>query len=235
MTRPPASTGRPTQRSSTRDGREAKLTAARAEARRTERRHRALIATAAAVVGLGVVGGATALALGSGDGGSARDVGTALPPWPAPADPAAGIRAAGLDASTMEGTATHFHSHLDILVDGNEVPVAPNIGIDISTGAMSELHSHDASGVLHVESPSTGRTYTLGQVFTEWGVRLDATHLGGLTAGDGARLAAYVDGAKVPGDPADVELRPHRQIALVYGSPEDEVSVPSTYTFAPGE
>ncbi len=143
--------------------------------------------------------------------------------------------AAGLDASTMEGTATHFHSHLDILVDGRKVTVPANIGIDTTTGAMSELHSHDTSGVLHVESPSTGKTYTLGQLFTEWGVRLDARHLGGLTAEGTTSLTAWVDGTRVGGDPSDVRLTPHRQFARVYGPTDAKVDVPSTYRFSPGE
>jgi hypothetical protein len=135
----------------------------------------------------------------------------------------------------MEGTANHFHTHLDLLVEGKTVPVPANLGIASSGDAMAELHTHDTSGVLHIEAPTIGKRYTLGQLFTEWNVRLDAAHLGGLSA-DGTRtLSAYVDGKKQTGDPAAIELTPHREIALVYGPASAGVRVPSAYDFPSGE
>jgi hypothetical protein len=68
----------------------------------------------------------------------------------------------------------------------------------------------------------------LGQLFTDWNVRLDATDMGGLKA-DGTRtLTAYVDGKKQTGDAANIELRPHRKIALVYGPANAKMQVLST-------
>ena len=122
--------------------------------------------------------------------------GVALPPWPAPTDPEAGIQAAGLVANPMEGAVQHFHAHLDILVDGQPVVVPAYLGIDQRRGQYAELHTHDDSGILHVESGSTSLTFTLGQLFTEWGVKLDANDLGGLAAGNGKQLRAYVDGQR---------------------------------------
>src|SRR5581483_12176207 len=98
-------------------------------------------------------------------------------------------------AETAERLAHHVHSHLDIFVDGQPKLVPAGLGIVISDPAVhhdvvdgfdeyggisvpcdhaciSPLHTHDVSGVLHTESASDVDN-TLGQLFTEWNVRLD--------------------------------------------------------------
>ncbi|WP_158692874.1 hypothetical protein [Streptomyces roseochromogenus] len=134
----------------------------------------------------------------------------------------------------MEGTAYHFHSHLDVIVDGRPVQVPANLGVDLAARKWSELHTHDASGVIHIEAPAK-RRYVLGQLFNEWDVRLNARQVGGLKAAGGKRLAAYVDGKRVSGNPAAIELTAHREIALVYGAPDIKVKVPSSYAFSLGD
>lgn len=155
----------------------------------------------------------------------------ATPPWPAPQDPEAGAEAAGLEVAPMGGVAQHFHAHLDIFVNGTRVPVPANIGIAPGSG-MSPLHTHDSSGVIHVEAPTQGNRYILGQLFNEWNVRLTDSAIGGLEAQGGKQLVAYVDGKKVTGNPAAIELTPKRQIALVYGPNPEKVDVPSSYDFS---
>lgn len=156
--------------------------------------------------------------------------GTALPPWPAPAAPAEGVGAAGLRAAPSEGTVQHFHVHLDLLVDDRPVTVPANVGIDVVQQAYSEIHTHAETGVVHVEAASADTTFTLGQLFVEWGVRLDRAHLGGLEVGDGHRLWAYVDGRPLSGDPARLRLVDHQEIVLAYGTRPPAV-VPSTFDF----
>ncbi|WP_157570596.1 hypothetical protein [Microtetraspora malaysiensis] len=154
-----------------------------------------------------------------------------MPPWKLPADPVKGAREAGLSVQPMEGAVKHFHSHMDIIVNGKPIPVAADLGISTAEQVMSELHTHDASGVIHIEAFTTDKRYTLGQLFKEWEVRLDSTHLGGLTAGGKNVLRAYVNGDQVHGDPRTIELLPRQEIALVYGPAGERVDVPSTYTF----
>ena len=186
------------------------------------------------VAALGVVAAVTLWPSSSGRPVAAAPraaAGVSLPPWPAPAAPEQGMQAAGLVSNPMEGAVQHFHAHLDILVDGRPVQVPANLGIDQRRGQIAELHTHDTSGILHVESGSATLTFTLGQLFTEWGVKLDADDLGGLHSGDGKQLRAYVDGRQVPGDPAAIQLADHQEIALVYGA-GDPGQVPSSYDFA---
>jgi hypothetical protein len=215
--------------------RRAALEAARAAERRTTRRRQLVLVAVVALVAAVAVVAAVRLwpsparsAVPAGTGAVAS--GAALPPWPAPTDPQAGMQAAGLVSNPMEGAVQHFHAHLDIVDDGHPVEVPANLGIDPHRGLIAELHTHDDSGILHVESGSSTLTFTLGQLFVEWGVRLDADDLGGLHAADGQQLHAYVDGHEVAGDPARIQLANHQEIALVYGTPPAQV--PSTYDFA---
>jgi hypothetical protein len=220
---------------------EARNAAARAAAARAQRRKH-LLARAGIVTGAVAVVAAIAVPVTmavTGGGSDLPDVHAtgreAQPPWPAPAHPLALARDAGLRVNSMEGSVQHYHAHLDILVDGKPATVPGNIGIDTSNGQLAEVHTHDTTGVIHVEAPDKDHRYVLGQVFAEWDVRLDATHLGGLTAGGDKTLRAYVDGEQVKGDPSRIELKPHEEIALVYGPANAKVDVPKSYTFQPGE
>ncbi len=129
---PPKTHGKPAGRPSAK----ARLAAARAAERRRERRNWIItFAVVAVVVAALAVGAAwaiikqnrpkplpTPVAMGSD---------TALPPWPVPADPVAGARAAGLDVRPMEGTAKHFHAHLDIVVNGKPGPANLTPTVDL--------------------------------------------------------------------------------------------------------
>jgi len=136
-----------------------------------------------------------------------------LPPWPAPTDVAARVAAAGLDLGPM-GTAEHYHPHLSITIDGSAAPVPPNIGVDPNTGAMSALHTHEGDGTIHIEADSVGEKFTLGQLFTQWGVALNSTRIGGVRAKAGETVTVTSNGTPVPGDPADLQLEPDQQIEL---------------------
>jgi hypothetical protein len=158
--------------------------------------------------------------------------GTANPSWGAPANASAAVAAAGLPMLGAEGTALHIHAHLDVFVNGSPVPVAALVGIDEAAQKISPLHTHDTTGVIHIESPDAKATFTLGQFFTEWQVPLSASQLGGLNADSTHQLKEYVNGKVRDGDPASLQLAAHDEIALVYGSPP--ASVPSSYQWTNG-
>lgn len=221
---------------------QARNAAARAETARADRRRRLVRGTAIGVAVAAVAAGvAVPLLTGHHSAKAAlphpSSAGrTDSPPWAPPAHPLAAAQAAGLRVNGMEGTAQHYHAHLDIFVDGKPVSVPGNLGIDTTAGKLAELHTHDATGVLHVEAPDTKHRFVLGQLFAEWDVRLDASHLGGLTAAQGGKtLTAYVNGSRVAGDPGQIELEPHEEIALVYGTAGSVPQIPKSYTFPEGE
>ena len=155
------------------------------------------------------------------------------PPWAVPTDAAAAVRAAGLPMLSEEGNVMHIHAHLDVSVDGQPVVVPGGIGIGGSNQGISPLHTHNASGVIHIESP-VNRAYTLGEFFTEWDVSLSPDNVGGLRAGDGKTLRVFVNGAQVTGNPAAVIINAHDEIAVIYGNPQSAGSIPSRYEFPSG-
>ncbi len=155
------------------------------------------------------------------------------PPWDANAGKLQQrLRAIGLPALSQEGQVTHIHQHLDLFVDGEEVAVPDNIGIDPNGGFISPLHTHqDGDGVLHVESPTEER-FSLGQFFGVWGVRLDAKCIGGECAGHAKQLRSWVNGEPVDGDPTRIVLAERQQIVVAYGTQEQMPDpVPATYEF----
>lgn len=153
--------------------------------------------------------------------------------WPAPPDPSARVKAAGLPMLGQEGQVLHIHSHLDVYVDGRPVTVPALIGIDEAQQQISPLHTHDTSGVVHIESP-VKKDFTLGQFMTEWNVPISKDALGPLKTGGGKELHVYVNGREQTGDPAALKLAAHAEIAVVYGSPTDKVKVPTSYNWPDG-
>ncbi len=154
------------------------------------------------------------------------------PPWPAEtANLLARLNAIGLPALTSEGTVLHIHQHLDIIIDGTPVTVPADIGINATAGFLSEIHTHDASGVIHVESP-TNRTFRLGEFFDIWGLRFDSSCIGGECSGGGRTLAVFVNGHRVSGDPRQVILAEHQEIAIIVGTPDQLTNPPSTFDWA---
>jgi hypothetical protein len=161
---------------------------------------------------------------------------TSPPPWPIPADAGPYIAAAGLHAQSTEALQVHYHAHVDIIDDNVAVEVPPYIGFLIQGGqavGLTPLHTHDGSGIVHIES-AADVSFTLGQVFTEWGVRLTSNQIGGLITGNGMVLRVYVDGVPFTGDPATVVLRPHEEIAFWFGAASATPRVPGDYQFPPG-
>lgn len=160
------------------------------------------------MVALVVVGVALATGAGRGPsaspaGAGAATMGTASPasqdlpgiqagpaPWPPDAAGlAARLTAIGLPALTAEGEALHTHQHLDLFVDGQPVPVPADIGINAAAGFLAPTHTHDATGIIHIESPVV-RDFTLGDFFDIWGVRFDGHCVGGACDGNGRTLSS---------------------------------------------
>lgn len=157
--------------------------------------------------------------------------------WP-PDDESLAVRlpSLGLHALSQEQLAYHIHQHLDLYVNGRHVAVPAFIGFVGNAkkrqfSAITELHTHQGDGVIHVES-AQNRPYKLGQFFGEWGVRLTSKCLGNLAASC-KNLKWYVNGKQQHGNPADLVLQPHQEIAITVGKPPSHI--PSSYGFPSGE
>jgi hypothetical protein len=170
--------------------------------------------------------------------------------WPAPPDPLERTVAAGLEPERKEFLIHHVHAHLDVFVDGEPIAVPAGIGINIddpdvhrfqepdgsvSYGGItrcrkpciSPLHTHDGTGILHTES-ATPEPNTLGQFFTEWGVRLSESCVGEYCSPE--PIAFYINGEPYTEDPRAIELTDRKEIAIVIGTPPAEI--PKTADFS---
>jgi len=121
--------------------------------------------------------------------------------WQPPADASAAAAQAGLPMLGQEMLAVHYHAHLDVRIAGQPITVPAGLGIDLARQRISPLHTHDASGVIHIESQAD-IPYTLGQLFTEWGQPLSAHQIGPHRLAPGEVLRVFRNGQPVTGDPA---------------------------------
>ncbi len=126
----------------------------------------------------------------------------------------------GLPAMRREGTTLHTHQHLDLFIHGKTIPVPPQIGINMVSGFISPVHTHDGTGAIHIESAVVNR-YTLGQFFDIWGVRLTPTCIGSYCNAGQKALQVFVNGAAVNSNPREIELVDNQEIVITYGTAKE--------------
>jgi hypothetical protein len=199
-----------------------------------------------AIVALALIAAAVAFVATRGGGGDStaapipnQNQLAGLQTGPAPWNPGLDtlpdrLDAAGVHALTNEGQVLHIHQHLDIFVNGKHVSVPQGVGI-YDGQFLTELHTHDDTGIIHVESPEA-KNFDLGQFFGVWGVRLNGDCVGGyckqVPAGQATPWKVYVNGKPYTGDPARLVLREHQEIVFVIGKPPKQI--PSKYKFPGG-
>jgi hypothetical protein len=132
-----------------------------------------------------------------------------------------------------------------VFVDGQKVTVPAGLGIDTrnpgvhefaddpkgsgatgyggisppcTTACISPLHTHDVTGIIHTES-STREYNTLGQLFTEWNLKLDRSCVATFCEPQ-TKIAISVNGQPYTGgDPRTIPLSNFEEIAIVVGAP----------------
>jgi len=94
------------------------------------------------------------------------------------------------DNMNMNPIIMHIHPQLSVRVDNASIEVPEQIGInptlwndhsldkfgmqsmpEMNMSAMAPLHTHDNSGIIHVES-TVNRNYTLGEFLNIWGLNV---------------------------------------------------------------
>lgn len=68
--------------------------------------------------------------------------------------------------SGHQGLAFHIHADLSVFVDGQQQTIPANTGI--SRTCMAEVHTHDASGYIHIESTDRNAVLTVHDFFKVW-------------------------------------------------------------------
>jgi hypothetical protein len=181
----------------------------------------ALAALALAIVGCGSSGSDPV----PGTTNAGPGLQTSQPPWrPEYAHLAQRIRALGLPPAGTERF--HIHALVRIYVDGILSPVPENIGIDEAKHIETSLHTHDRTGIVHMESTHPHR-FTLGDFFAVWGVKLGPDRVGGLTGLGGDKLHFYLNGRPLS-DPAAHQLRDGDNVVIGYGVDDGFPHNPST-------
>lgn len=121
------------------------------------------------------------------------------------------------DVPTMgDGGSVHLHAALSLYANGERIGVPANIGIDPARPPeeMAGLHTHDDSGLLHVEA---GDDATLGQFFRVWGVPLSSRRLGPYRVDGGKPLRMWVDGRPSRAF-GNLALADGQEIVVAYGA-----------------
>jgi hypothetical protein len=128
----------------------------------------------------------------------------------------------GIQCDREEFSIFHIHAHLDIFVNGQPYAVPESIGIINDRTCLYWMHTHDRSGIIHIEAPQT-RTFTLGQFFDIW----KATVKGVPVTKEPPKV--FVNGKRVNGRVEQVEITSFAEIAVVYG--KEPSAIPSSYDF----
>lgn len=140
----------------------------------------------------------------------------------------------GIECGGMEYSTLHVHPHLAIFIKGVQAQVPRLIGAAPvpPQGCLYWIHTHDATGIIHIESPVLAPTgssgFILGMFFDIWGQPLSRDNVAGFSG----PVTAFVNGQKYDGDLRAIPLISHQQITLEVGAP---VVPPPNYQFPPNE
>ncbi len=134
----------------------------------------------------------------------------------------------GVTCDVNEKVAFHIHAHLTLFVNGRvyQIPYGVGIGPQLrgvnttlgpfvtSGSCFMWLHTHALDGIIHIEAPKL-QTFTLGQFFAVWGVKLSKLRLGSHLG----KVTAFYNGKVWTGDPTKIPLTSEAQIQLDLGKP----------------
>lgn len=168
---------------------------------------------------------------------------------PTSGDTSTGGTGSAVDGITCEPTMSnnyHIHVFVGVIVNGAQYAMPIAIGM-VKPGAAASgfinaaqcfyfIHTHDSSGIIHVEStnpgglPITSSIYTLKNLLDIWGMTVDRTHVGPftgpvvvLTSGQiyrGDQNSGVVPSSTYTfygGDPNGIPLFSHEVIWLIVG------------------
>jgi hypothetical protein len=161
---------------------------------------------------------------GGGGGGSSASpqkldtsgLQTGKAPWPAEFSFLA-QRLSALGVPPYGDVSFHIHAVLFVYVNGKRITVPATLGIDPQGRFISPIHTHDTSGIVHMEADRP-YPFTLGQFINVWGVYFTKNQLGAYKAGNGNVLQLWVNGRQVANPPSYV-MKAHDVMILGYGKP----------------
>ncbi len=156
------------------------------------------------------------------------------PSFALPEDPGAQIRASGLRELPDDAEVIRSRVHVAVII--NDFPVEVPAGIGVTPNGSSPLSTTDTDGIVIIQTEvpegadDTAPTYTLGQLFTEWGVRLDKTCVAAYCSDESHQLLGWVNGQLV-GDPASIALVDLDQVVVWFGPRDVNPAIPASHDF----
>lgn len=120
-----------------------------------------------------------------------------------------------IQCDAAEQLAFHIHAHLSIYINGKSMPLPAQIGI--TNTCFYWLHTHDTTGIIHMESPKA-IPLTLGTFLQLWRDRFSQLQYPNqLSSTTG--WTVYINGKPYQGDFNTIDLKSHALITLAYNSP----------------
>lgn len=131
----------------------------------------------------------------------------------------------------LEQSVEHIHVYIVVYINGQASPLPAGVGIpQDSTGNAAcfyWLHTHDSSGVVHIESPSS-EVFTFGQFRDEWQQQFASLGLPSqLLLNPGWKI--WINGKVYSGTLSSIPLEAHNVITMAYNSPN--VKPATTYNW----
>jgi hypothetical protein len=177
-----------------------------------------LITIVGAVIVAGAVFAGVVLAQNSNPSAS----GTPVIPTPLP-----GKVIAGLHCDASEQLNYHQHAHIEFLIAGQPVALPAFVGYNYNHACLYWVHTHNTSGVIHIESPSP-TTPTLGDFFDVWHQPLSRNGFWTYSVKPGQSMKVFVNKKLYVGNPRDIGLHRHTLITIEIGPP---FKPPAGYAF----
>ena len=142
----------------------------------------------------------------------------------------------GFNCDKTVGGPGHHHVHLSLFYNGEQIAIPEGIGMlnpDHNNFIYHQtclyfLHTHDQTGIIHMEPKEGQGSFTLGNVFDIWGQPLNTLDVAGFT---GPQLI-IVNGQTYTGDPSQIQLAPYMEITIEVGT--QLPGAPPTYIFPAG-
>jgi hypothetical protein len=188
-------------------------------AQRRARRNRIIIWTSAILI-LAVIGGLVTYFVYQSQHAGAKSTSNA--PYTEPIYDSSYPPIDNVYCDSGEQLAYHIHVHVSIYINGQPSPIPQYVGIptDQQSGQATcfyWLHTHDTSGVIHIESP-VNQIYTFGQFLDEWNQGFQSLGFPSqllLTSG----WTIWVNGQPYHGSLRNIPLNAHTLITLAFNSP----------------
>jgi len=124
----------------------------------------------------------------------------------------------GMKCGVMMG-GYHVHAHLDLFDAGHRILLYGGIGWSQQGHCWYWLHTHDGSGIIHVEGPDNSFSPTLGKFFDVWHQPLSRREFLDYRLEPGQSMRVYVNQKSYAGNPRDIPLQRHITISLEIGPP----------------